>query len=157
MAAEDPEAAAEAAAQARRDRIAEEAIASIEQASRSAGKKDGYLLLGGATATALLAALTAFLINSPAKHTPTPHPTVTVIVTPSPKATAVPQPTVTVLRYVTLQSGGSDGWVAIAALGTAVAGIGTLLGGAAAFMAVRRRRTDDNRDPDAGPKAGAGT
>ena len=74
-----------------------------------------------------------------------PHPAITVTVTARPGlgTSPAPRPTATVIRYVTLpSSGGSDLWVAVAASGTAVAGLGTLALGIAAIDALRRRRAD---------------
>ena len=153
MAADDPE--AEANAREQREDIAR-AYAHGRRRRRARAIRGTLELVVAAIITAVLGAVTSHLAGSSGTHTPTPHPTATVTVTATPNATAAPEPTVTVTRYIVATGGGaSDGWVAIAALGTAVAGIGTLLGGFAAVAAIRRR-ADDKRDSGTGPKAGAG-
>jgi hypothetical protein len=94
---------------------------------------------GGAALLSLCAGALTLFLASHAATGPHPVPTVTVTVGASRKTIAVtPSPTVT--TYVS--AGGSDTWIAIAAIGTGVAGLGTLAIGFAAVAALRRRPQD---------------
>jgi hypothetical protein len=91
---------------------------------------------------ALLLATTTWGLTR--NHYEAGHPTPTVTVTRTIQVSPA-QPAPTVTQYVAVSDGsGSNSWIAIAAVGTAIAGIGTLLGGFAAVMAFRRR-ADDKR------------
>lgn len=86
------------------------------------------------TATVVFGLITANLNNQRGNAAGPPRVTVTITVT------ATPRPVVTITHVVTAtDGGGSSAWVAIAALGTLVAGLGTLGGGVAAVLALRGR------------------
>lgn len=93
----------------------------------------GAVLLGG---------LTYFLVQGPAVSIKVTNGSVSV--NGVPYATATPQPAATITRYIAVASkSGSDSWVPVAAVGTALAGVGTIAGGGvAAVVALRRRRED---------------
>lgn len=80
--------------------------------------------------------------------TTAPRPTTTVTVTaparqPSATASAVPKPTATMTQFVAISSGGGNsGWTGIASVSTALAGVGTMIGGYATFAGRRRRHTE---------------
>jgi hypothetical protein len=85
-----------------------------------------------------------------------PQPVVTVTVPPQPvvtvTVTVTPSPAVTrYLPVATSGGGGSDAWVAVAALGGLALGLGTMGIGIAAFLALRRPKGD----PAAVPKVQA--
>lgn len=93
--------------------------------------------------------LTYGLIQGVQKKGAHPTPTVTVTRIIREPAPAVPHPTPTVIRYVAVSGSGGNAnvWVALAAVGTAVAGLGTLALGFAGVAALRRRQPDRTDSP----------
>lgn len=97
-----------------------------------------------AASTIALGALTESLWSGARGSQGEPRPTATATAGESPTATAAPRPavtvTVTATPVVAQPTDDTSAWVALAALGTAVGGLGTVAAGVAALLALRRTR-----------------
>jgi hypothetical protein len=105
--------------------------------------------IGGtmAIAAAVLGSLTLVLLTHATTHnSAAPHPTVTITKTvPVPAPSPHPDETIEVA-----QPGSLSVWSQVAAAGTTLAGMGTIVLGTSAVMSLRRRgREDEDEDADA--------